>query len=347
MNENLQVGSPTTRVPKQVAAALKRAQDALKPTPEEAPDPAAQATDPPQSAAVPSFVVPPGYVLFDEVLKAPSPEKDASRDYWHARAQAEANWHRQSKEQGQRRIADLEAKLADLVKKNAELVKSHPAAKPAVDITKRFTPQQIEAMGEDNCRAILEAAVAEGEERAKQYIDSAVKPLQKKQEEDREAQDQERYQAFLVGLTEGFPNWEAVDRDPRWQGNVKSFCAQRDPNSGMIRQRIIDAAKAERDPKPIIRLLNQFVESLQPAPVPTAPPETPHVAEGGGEVYREDTETPNPNKLLTDAEIKNGYDRRKKHRILADGTRVPLMSDEAFKTFEAQVKATMVARGRA
>lgn len=340
MNDNLQIESPTVRLPKQVSAALKAAQDALKdPTVQDPPTQAA--ADPAQPPAVPSFIVPPGYVLIEEVLKPATPEKDVSRDYWYARAQAEASYHRQDNDRNQKRITDLVSKVEELTRKNAELVKSHPAAKPVVDITKRFTPQQIEAMGEDNCRAILEAAVAEGEERAKAYVDAAVKPLQQKQQQQREDDAATAWQNFLNALTDGFPNWEAVEKDERWKGKPTSFLAKRDPVTKMFRDEIIQRAKERLDPEPIIALLNEFIESLRPAPVPPVPPETPGAAQGGGETFRGDPNAPNPNKLLTQAEIRAGYTRRGQR----DRHGKPKMSDEEFKLFEAQVKATEQARG--
>lgn len=322
MNENLSLES-NTRLPHQVTRAGENARALLKEA-EAPPVPPPVAEAPPP--ALPAFTV-------EELLKAPNAEKNASRDYWYVRCQTIEGFRRDDNQRSNLRIKALEGDLNKLREKNTELVKSNPAAQPVIDLKKHFTEDEIESIGEERATAILRASMQAADTVIQERIDAAVKPLLDKQNATAEESEIDRHRKFVEGLDNGFPTWQATDKDPRWLAWLSGV----DEPSGLQRQKLINIHKADYNAAGIVKMLQSFVVSLAPVAVPLTPPETPPSLNGTG-----GDNPPNPapgsdGKILTAAEIKDGYKRKATNK----------MSPEEAVVFDARVAAQMKGAGRA
>jgi hypothetical protein len=327
MNPNVDSGP---RLPRQVIAQAAHAHELLKEGVEQ--PPATPPATPAATAAAAPVTPAPAAFTVEQLLNAPDPTKDADPAYWRARANATEGFRRVDNANNKDRIARLESEVKALKEKNSELAKSHPAVAPTIDLKKHFTEDEIESIGEDRARAILRATLTETEETIRKRIEEAVAPLLERQTKTHEATEAERYQKFVEDLTAGFPTWQVTDSDPRWRSWLNGV----DEATGMVRQQIINAHKSDRNAQGIIKLLNAFVTSLAPAPIPQKPPVSPTPLEGTG------GDSPLPDAIpdggwMSEKEIRDGYKRKSLGK----------MSREEAQKFDARVAAQMAQAGRA
>ena len=325
MNPNV---DPGPKLPRQIVAQHANALELLKA--QEKPAETAPVVATPE---VPAVSTPPAFTV-EELLTAPDATKNASRDYWHARAQAVEGFRREDNARSGVKIKSLEKQVQDLTEKNTALVQSHPAAQPPIDLAKHFTPDEIESIGPERATAILRASTAAADKVIQERIDAAVKPLLDQRRESAEDERIRLQRKMIEDLDAGFPAWQITDNDPRWR---QVFLNQVDPASGLTHQQILDGHKAKYNAEGIVKLLNAFVKSLKPVPIPDAPPITPSSTEGNG-----GDAPPNPNPgagdgvVLTAAEIKDGYKRIATNKMPADEAAL----------FHARVAAQMKNAGR-
>jgi hypothetical protein len=318
------------KLPRQIVAQADHARELLKAGQEaQIPEtPVATAETPPAAPPSPAFTL-------EQLLNAPDATKDASRDYWYARAQAVEGFRREDNARNARKVKDLEKQIAELTVKNTELVQSHPAAQPVINLADHFTEDEIESFGADRATAIVRNILKTGasNEAAIKELRAQVTKLLARQTEEVEETEIERNRKFVAGLDAGFPTWQATDQDPRW----RKWLAETDENTGLIRQEIVNRHKANNNADGIVKLLNQWVQSLGPAKVPDAPPITPSSMDGtGGDAPPKPNPGAGDGKILTADEIKKGY------KDIA--TRK--MSPEDERLFHARVAAQMLNAGR-
>jgi hypothetical protein len=327
-NPNVDAGP---RLPRQIAAQAQHAHDLLKAGQELPIPPTSVATAaPPPSVSTP----PPAVFTVEQLLNPPDPEKDASRDYWNARANAVEGFRREDNARNKLRIERLESELGKLKEKNAELAKSHPAMQPVVDLKKHFTEEEIESIGEERATAILRASQQQADTLVQERIDAALKPLLESQKAKVEETEIDRHRKFIEGLNDGFPTWQVTDRDPRWLKWLDGV----DETTGYTFQQIINKHKADMNAAGIVKMLKAFVLSLKPVEIPPEPPVTPSVMDGtGGDAPPTPNAGAGDGKILTQAEIKDGY----KRKTLGKMTR------EEAQLFDARVAAQMAQAGRA
>jgi hypothetical protein len=337
VNENLSVESPGARVPHQVTRQAENARAIL----------AKSAADPPAATPAPA---PPAFT-YEDLLKAPTPEKDASVEYWKARCNVTEGHRRQDNENSRRRIERLELELESLRGKNLELMQQAtkptpaPAPPPQIDLRKamleRFTAEEIESFGEERAIALTrefmkagstaEAALAELRGRFDALIEQQKSKVKSEEDRQREAAA-ERHRRFVEELTEGFPTWQKVNADPRWLAWLDGS-----DRPGVTRQETLTLIEGKKDAKGIIAMLEEFVKSLGPAQVPNEPPETPTRVEGSGQDLRPDPKLGTDQPALSAAEIREGYKLKALGRMTA----------EQAALFDARVEATMRRAGKA
>jgi hypothetical protein len=342
VNENLRVESPGARVPRQVAEQAQHARDILAKSGAEQP--------PPDSAAAPA---PPAFT-YDELLKAPTPEKDKSVDYWKARCNVTEGHRRQDNDNSRKRIERLELELETLRGKNLELMQQAtrtptPAPPPQVDLRKemqqRFSADEIESFGEERLLAMTreivkagasaEAALAEVRGR----LDAMVEQQQSKVKTEEERKKEEaanRHRAFVEELTALFPDWAKVNVDGRWLTWLDGF-----DRPGVTRQETLNILQGKKDAKGIALMLEEFVKSLGALPVPPEPPETPRSVEGSGQDLRPDPKLGTDQPPMSAAEIREGYARKN----FAINGKAKFTPEEAA-LFDARVEATMKRAGK-
>jgi hypothetical protein len=354
MNENPRLEG-NVRIPSQVTARGNLAREIL-----------AKAGEPPPPAPSPA-PAPPAAELPAEtewLVKAPTAEKDADPEYWKNRCNVIEGFRRADNARSTERINALTSKVTGLESKLAELSRQPAPAPPPVrtaeEIARQeairlretmhtlFSEEDIEAFGEERALAQTRAYIKQGatfEEAIKQLrgeVEALKKEKSPPQSQSTQAPptDEEEFRKaeskFFDELTAGFPTWKVVNGDQRW----KEWLGQ-EASPGITRQDIVSQHRRNLNAGQIIKMLQAFVLSLNPSPTPAEPPETPNSSEGsGGEGPPETPEDLEGMRLLTEAEIKEGYKRKS---IVGKGRFTP----EQAVLFDKRVAYTMKQKGRA
>src|SRR5665213_9292 len=308
--------SPETRVPRQVAERAARALERYKPV----------ETDPLIPAAPADPASPPAAAAATTVDSQVDP-RHADPAYWKARFDVTSGLL--SKER-----TDRSAERLELNRQNAalqeKLRQAPTASAPAeINLSKFFTPQQIETYGEEQCRVMAQTATTAAIASAQELITAEVRPL-KEQNERREAEQKADAQArFEDTLTAAWPLWRAEDLDQKW----RDWLAE-EGDDGAVRQQVLNIHIANRDVPKIMRIRKVY-EKLQtpPVPVPTLAPS------GSGAAPTIDAEPPTRDDVSAlsyppPAEIKEFYRRSALGKV---------KDDERIK-FEARLKLGPTAR---
>jgi len=324
MNET--AGSDThVRIPRQVREQALRAENLLKPgSSEPVPQPPQDPPAPAAAAPVPSFTV-------EELLTAPSPEKNASRDYWHQRANVIEGIRRREKLTADQRAEALQGQIQKLEQKLLEAKNAAPVAQPVLDVKKEFTPEDIELFGEERCMVMLrerQRAVQEASAQIESKFRAELDAQKAKNDDKAQQEANERHQKFLDALTGFVPTWQVVNKDPQWL----EWLAQDDPQTGIPRQQLLNEHQRRGNARNVANLFDAFFKSL--GSVPTPPPAAVPVADGAGGAQGSASPAPAAEGRLTDAQIREGY------KNIATGR----LKGEEAKRFEARVNAQLGTR---
>lgn len=157
-------------------------------------------------------------------------------------------------------IAELQGKIASL--QSQATTKTDP-----IDITKLFSPEDIELYGEEQCRVMASVASRVADQRVGQAVEATVKPLQADAARRVEAQAKTDLDAFKDKLTELHPTWMAEDTDPAFA----AWLDQEDENE-VVRRTIMNVYVAKRNAAGAAKMFKNWKASLAPR---TAPPVAP------------------------------------------------------------------------
>jgi hypothetical protein len=224
-------------------------------------DPAAPATPPAGAAA--TSVAPPA--------SAPADPRENDPNYWRQRFNVTSGILAKERGERQSERGELNRRITDLQTQTAS-----PKAVPdaAIDLSKFYTPEQIEQYGEEQCRVMAKTAMDAAHSTAQALIDAAVRPL--KEEREREVADakQAKKDAFYTKLGELHPSYAEDDVDPRWADEHTGWLAQEDEN-GVVRQQLLNIHLANLDATKVAKMFRQWKASI------TAAPSVPPVAPSG------------------------------------------------------------------
>ncbi len=332
MNET-QVVDRGPKIPRQIVAQHARALELLEA--QNAPPTETPPADPPATASpVVSAPLAASEFTPEMLLKAPDEARDNDPKYWKARCNIVEGHRRDHLRTKDSQIAALQLEIEQLQAKNAELVRSHPAAQPAIDLTKHFSAEELERIGEDNALTIVRSAQRIADETVAARIAAEVKPILEREEKQKASTKAERQRAFFQVLDEGMPEWRAVNQDARW----RVYLDGRDSTSGLSRQKILDQFQAAGDAEGVLTMLRTFMQSLQPVRVPAEPPVTASAAPG---TAQESPRAP-PGAVgdmssvpMSEPEMRAGFKAKKLGKMTAQEAAV----------FDARVQATMARRG--
>jgi hypothetical protein len=245
--------SPETRVPRQVAERAARALERYKPA---EPDPLI-----PAAAADPAS--PPAAAAATTVDPTADP-RHADPAYWKARFDVTSGLLAKERENRSVERNELNRQNASLLEK-LRLAPTAKAASAEIDLTKFFTPQEIETYGEPQCRVMAQTATTAAIASAQELITAEVRPL-REQNERREAEAKADAQTrFEDALTAAWPLWRAEDLDQKW----RDWLAE-EGDDGAVRQEVLNIHIANREVPKIMRLRKVY-EKLQAPPVPVPP----------------------------------------------------------------------------
>ncbi len=311
-------------VPRQVRERAERARQLLQPESDQS-----VVTPEPQSAApesAPPAATQPDIPTGPDLLEA-APGKENDPAYWRHRASAINGFWKADKTRFLGQIDTLKKQVSDQALKIAQLEAAKPVTTEDIDLTAYFSPEQIEELGEAQCKAVAETARKMATQTVQAQVKALVEPLQQERADEAKRAQEAREAEFFAALTELFPNWQAVDADDRW----KAWLRQMDSATGFERQDLLERAMSRGDAPRVAGMLNQFMDTLgQATPVPPEPPVVPAgsaAGVGGGSPATAVTSYP------TRAEIKAFYTRAAQNKVTA----------EERRQFDARVAAAQAA----
>lgn len=218
------------------------------------------------------------------------------------------------------RTTDAQAHAQRVSELNAQ-IQTLQAGIPAAptDLSRFFTPEQIEKFGEEQCRTMATAAETAADAKIQAAIEHQVKPLVDARKADQVAATNTANQRFQDALTEAYPTWREVDITPGWH----AWLAQVDESTGLTRQSILSTLGARHDATRLATMFKQYEDSTRTP----APPMAPHgtAGNGGGNAP---PPAPVAGGYPSQAEIKDFYKRSALNKV-TDSERV---------AFEARLK---------
>lgn len=242
---------------------------------------------PPIAAEVPSTDAPtptPETPPADDQTPNPNPSTDDLQPYrdpalaTDPRANDPSYWrHRVSVLQGklaeERRLSDgREATLRERVstlESEVRTLKASAAQAVPVDLTAFLRPEQIEAVGEDQAAAIVQAAVQAASKRVDDSLAQHQAETQARSAADAERSQQARLRQFFDELDEVAPNWREINARQDWL----AWLGQIDPRTGEVRQAALSTAEARGDAKAVAAVVNAFAATLTARPAPPVAPQ--------------------------------------------------------------------------
>lgn len=303
-----------TRLPRQVKDRADRARAMLAPTDDAPPappaDPAAEPTPTPAAAPPP-----------------PADPRDSDPVYWKHRFNVTDGMLKADRKRHAEALQALQGQLQNALARIRELEDKAATGSDEINLEEFFTAEEIETLGEDQARIQARAIIKQAKRIASETVAREVEPLRQKQKEDVEREAKTAQQKFLDGLTELAPNWQAVNADERWL----AYLEQKEPNTGLYRQTILDYAQAEGDFERVAKMIKDFEATLNPVSVPPEPPTVPQ-----GKPVVPGAPPPPPvsgRGHPTKQEIRDYYKRRSIGKI----------SQEEISDFEARMNAARAA----
>lgn len=308
-----------TRLPRQVKARADRARQMLAPT-EDVP-PAPDAEPAPETPPAPAQEAQPP-------APPPADPRDSDPVYWKHRFNVTDGMLKADRKRHADALRTLDEQLQNALARIRELEdKAATGSDEAINLEEFFTAEEIETLGEEQARIQARTILKQAKKIAQETVAREVEPLRKKAKDEQAESARTANQKFLEGLTEMAPNWQQVNEDPRWL----AYLEQKEPNTGLFLQTVLDYAQAEGDFARVARMIKDFEKTLNVAPVPPDPPTVPqgHPSVPGSPPPPPLSGQGHPSK----AEIRDYYKRRTLGKI----------SKEEITDFEARMTAARAA----
>ena len=311
--------SNETRLPRAVVRRSAAIAERYAPKAEPDPNPAAAAApaSPPAAPAATTADPPPAAPTVDP--------RHSDPNYWKQRFDVTSGILAREREQRQARETELNQRLTELQDQTRTLQASAPAAD--IDLTAFYTPEQIAAYGEEQCRVMAQTAMKAASAKAKELIDAEVRPLREKATQDAVDETERIKNAFADKLTELVPDWRVTDVDPRWL----AWLDEEDEN-GATRQQVLDIHSRNRNAAACAKMFKLFAKVI-------AVPKPPVTPSGSGANPGSDATPPDAGAVEaatppTAAEIKDFFKRSSTVRKGQFG----FVTDEERTKFEARLK---------
>lgn len=231
------------------------------------PEPEAQPA--PEAAAAPAPTAPaPAAEGGTTALPTPPVEGDPRANdpnYWQQRFRVTEGLLARERTDNQTRLATLNQRITEL---QEDLASRTAAATPPaeIDLSKFYTPEQIEAYGEEQCRVMAQTAMDAARTTAQSMIDAAVKPLREEREREREDAATAVKRKFTDRLIELKPDYMTIDQDPRWI----AWLAEVDEND-VQRQALLDIHVRSGNADAVAKMFKAW-ERQAARPVPPVTP---------------------------------------------------------------------------
>ena len=234
--------------------------------------------------------------------------RESDPAYWKQRFKVTEGVLKAERERAQQQVASHRQQVSELQEQIRTLQASPTAPAEAIDLSAYFTPEQIEAYGEEQCMVVATAADKAAKVSAQKAIDAAVAPLRQRQvQEDEDATLRDRNK-FIHDLTKELPEWQEIDAQDAW----KAWLAQIDDATGFERQAILTRHNTANNVAGVVKVFKNYLKDTKrelPQP-PVAPHGTGANAQGSGT-------PPQPQAAFnpTPAQIKDFYSRAARNKV--------------------------------
>ena len=236
--------------------------------------------------------------------------RESDPAYWKQRFKVTEGVLKAERERAQAQVASHRQQVSELQEQIRALQATAPAAQDAIDLSAYFTPEQIEAYGEEQCMVVATAADKAAKAQAQKAIDAAVAPLRQRQtQEDEDAATRAR-NTFIHDLTAALPDWQEIDATDAW----KAWLAQIDDSTGFQRQEVLTRHNHANNVAGVVRVFKNFLKDTKKEP--PQPPVAPH-GTGANATSAGATAQPAVAFNPTPAQIKDYYSRAARNKVTA------------------------------
>lgn len=252
------------------------------------------------AAEVPPAETPPGTDAVPPVEPEPAPGADPRESdpaYWKQRFKVTQGVLAAERSDRKVNEAKLHQRVTELQEQIAQLQASAPAA--PTDLGKYFTPEEVEELGEDECRArvvMIEKAV---KNQLTALVEKEIKPLREQRENQQVNDLQSRRDVFLDKLAELFPAYTEIDTA---ESGFHAWLAQEN-DDGIPRQQVLDRHVSAFNAVMVAKVFQDFVKTKAK---PAQPPVAPHGSGASGPAAAPSQRAQAP---LTKADIADFYKR--------------------------------------
>lgn len=258
-------------------------------------------------------------------VAAPIDPRENDPAYWKQRFQATQGVLRTEKAAAAERETGLHQRIDELTEQVRTLQAAAP--QPEADLGEFLTPEQIELLGPDEARTIVNTVLKGAQKEVAKLVEAEIAPLKaaKAQTEQRTQEDLKR--EFLEKITALVPDFEEVDNSDEWH----EWLAEEDPGTGLQRQAALTHHLQRLDAPKVAKMFDAFKAGKPKPPAPPVAPSgsganaggNPPVAAPGASGFR-----PSP------AEITAFYKRKSTIRKGQPG----YVTDEEAREFEKRLK---------
>lgn len=242
----------------------------------------------------------------------PADPRESDPAYWKQRFQTADGIARRQASEHKAATVGLNQQVTEL----QEQVRTLQAAQPVAptELSKVFSPEDVEKYGEAQCRAMLTAAEAAADGRFQKLVEAEIKPLKdaaKQRETDATKQQTDEAEAaktrFRVDLALAYPKFAEVDVSPGWLAWLDDL----DESSGLPRGQILHAHVRNGNVAATARMFKTY-EALT---APPAPPVAPHGGAGDGGGLPSSAAPTIAGGAPTDAEVREFYKRSALNKV--------------------------------
>lgn len=182
---------------------------------------------PPPEGAAPA--APEGGTPAEPAHVAELDPRESDPNYWKQRFKVTEGILARERTERRTQFEALNQRITEL--QEQALTQKPPPTAAEIDLTRFFTPEQIETYGEEQCQVMAQTAMGAAHSTAQELIDAAMRPIREERAREKEDAAAQAKQKFVDRLTELKPDYATIDVDPAWQ----AWLAEEDEN-GVQRQ---------------------------------------------------------------------------------------------------------------
>lgn len=243
--------------------------------------------------------------------------RESDPSYWKSRFEVTSGMLRRERDERKADAAHFHQRLNE-TQEQIRTLQASTQSSTAIDITKLFTPEQIDKFGEEQCETMAQTAMTAAQTQIQKLVETEIQPIRDRERQKVETEVKSELTRFRDRLAELVPGYETIDVEEPWL----AWLAQVDPESDLDRGEILDRHIKRLNADAVAKMFKAYLKTKD-LPVPPVAVRSKGASSG-------DT-PPQGNANLTapsNAEVKDYYARSAKRQV----------SDKERVEFEARLK---------